>query len=195
MRLFSLVLVLTALMAGALSAETAKDTSVSRQLYIVPADEMRVLASYLRWSVDPKGVTVLLTTTEGSSIDIDYINLKLAISGHGTPSDVRSDLKAKLDLVCQIPPIAGIRGLRLISQEDRNQLFQKRTGWSNFHRRNCRDARLVTISRVGFNAEKTIALFYATDGIGRMAGGCSLYVFRLRKGAWVKESEAPAWQT
>jgi hypothetical protein len=156
---------------------------------------MRVLVSYLKWSADEKNVTVLVTTTEATGIDIDYANLRLAISGHGTPSEVRNDFKIKQEPACQISPVAGVPNLRFISKPQYERLFSGRNGWSLFHRRYGHDARLVSLSRVGFDSRKTIALFYATDAIANMAGGGSAYVFRLRDGKWVEDSQASVWQT
>jgi len=54
---------------------------------------------------------------EVSKIDIDYANLRLAISGHGTPPKLRSDFKAKQETACHILSIAGVPNLRLISKQ------------------------------------------------------------------------------
>jgi hypothetical protein len=174
---------------------TAKNAASASSRCVVPLDEMRVLASYLKLSAEEKNLTVVVTTTEATGIDIDYANLRLAISGHGTPSDVRNDFKAKQKPACQFPSVAGVPNLRLISKRQYEQLFRARNGWSRFHRRYGRDARLVTLSRVGFDSKKSIALFYATDGIANMAGGGAVYVFRLRDGNWIEESQASVWQT
>ncbi len=173
----------------------AKSAANASSRCVVPPDEMRVLVSYLKWSAHKNNLTVVVTTTEATGIDIDYANLRLAISGQGTPSDVRNDFKAKQKPTCQIPSVAGVPNLRRISERQYEQLFRGRNGWSRFHRRYGSDARLVTLSRVGFDSKKTIALFYATDGIDHMAGGGAVYVFRLRDGKWIEESQAPVWQT
>jgi len=174
---------------------TAKSAASASSKCVVPPDEMRVLVSYLKWSADENNLTVVVTTTDATGIDIDYANLRLAISGHGTPSGVRDDFKAKQTPACQIPSVAGVPNLRLISKRQYEQLFRGRNGWSRFHRRYGRDARLVTLSRVGLDPKKTIALFYATDGIANMAAGGAVYVFRLRDGKWIEESQASVWQT
>ena len=186
------VALLSAILVPFAIAENAASASSK---CVVPPNEMSVLVTYLKWSAEEKNLTVVVTTTEATGIDIDYANLKLAISGHGTPSDVRNDFKAKQKPDCQIPPIAGVPNLRLISKRQYEQLFRGRNGWSRFHRQYGRDARLVTLSRVGFDAKKTIALFYTTDGIASMGGGGAVYVFRLRDGKWIEESQASVWQT
>jgi hypothetical protein len=161
----------------------------------VPADEMQVLTSYLKWEADARSVTVLVTTTDTSDIDIDYVNLLLAVRGLGTPPEARQDLKRKNSRGCAINAVPEIRNLRLISQRENDAMFSRRTAWADFHKSYGKDARLVTISRVGFNPDKHVALFYATGGLGPMAGSCYLYVFELRNGKWVKQAEAPAWFT
>lgn len=174
---------------------TAENAPTTSSTCVVPADEMRVLVSYLTWSADKKNVTVVVTTTEAAGIDIDYANLRLAIGGHGTPPELRSDFKAKQEPGCEIPSIEGVPNLRLISKQRYDQLFTGRNGWSRFHRQYGRDARLVTLSRVGFDSKKTIALFCATNGISNMSGGGAVYVFRFRNGTWVEDSQELIFQT
>lgn len=161
----------------------------------LPIDEVQVLTSYLKRSGEAQSVTVLVTTTDTADIDLDYVNLLLASKGHGTPLEARQDLKRKSRRGCAINNVPEIRNLRLISKRDHDEMFRRRTGWADFHGRYGKDAHLVTISRVGFDSEKKVALFYVTDGLGSMAGSCYLYVFELRTGKWVKKSEAPVWST
>lgn len=161
----------------------------------LPIDEVQVLTSYLKWTVEPRSVTVLVTTTDTADIDLDYANLLLASKGHGTPPEARQDLKRKSRRGCAINDVPEIRNLRLISKRDRDAMFRQRSGWANFHSRYGKDAYLVTLSRVGFDSGKKVALFYVTGGLGPMAGSCYLYVFELKTGKWVRKSEVPVWST
>lgn len=161
----------------------------------VPQDEMQVLVNYLKWSADNKDATVLITTTEATTIDVDYVNLQLATSGHGTPIDVRNDLKRKIASPCLIGTVASVPNLQFMSKNEHDQMFQTRNGWAKFHKRYGKNASIESISRVGFNSDHTIALFYVTGGIDRMGGSCYLYVFRRREGKWVKDAESPVWHT
>ncbi len=156
---------------------------------------MQVVRSYLEWSVDKKNVTVLVTKTETSDIDIDYVSLRLGISGHGVPVDVRNELKRKNHTSCALGPIKGVPNLQFISQEDHDRMFQQRNGWSEFRKRYGKNARILSVSRVGFNANRTIALFYSTGGVDRMGGSCGAYVFRLRGGKWIKDGDWLVWNT
>lgn len=161
----------------------------------VPQDEMQVLVSYLKWSADNKNATVLVTTTDATMIDVDYVNVKLAISGHGTPADVRNDLKRKITAPCLIGAITSVPNLQFMSKNNHDRMFKTRNGWSEFHKRYGRNATVTSISRVGFNSDHTVAVFYVSSGIDRMAGSGFLYVFRRRDGKWIKDAESPVWHT
>lgn len=161
----------------------------------LPIDEAQVLTSYLQWTAEAQSVTVLVTTTDTTDIDLDYANLLLASKGHGTPPEARQDLKHKSHRGCAINGVPEIRNLRLISKRDNDAMFRRRTGWADFHSRYGKDAHRVTLSRVGFDSGKKVALFYVTDGLGPMGGSCYLYVFQLKSGKWVKKSEVPVWST
>ena len=187
---FFIVVILLACMAAGKQPQNKPGLQCS-----VPIDEVQVLTSYLKWTVDPRSVTVLVTTTDTADIDLDYVNLLLASKGHGTPPEARQDLKRKSRRGCAINDVPEIRNLRLISKHDRDAMFRRRTGWADFHSRYGKDAHLVTISRVGFDSDKKIALFYVTGGLGPMASSCYLYVFELKNGRWAKRSEAPVWST
>ena len=68
-------------------------------------------------------------------------------------------------------------------------------GWSVFHRRYGRKAELVVLSHVGFNRDKTLALFHISSGIGPMAAGGSLYLCERKNGKWVVKMHIPTWTT
>ena len=156
-------------------------------------DEVKVLVSYFKWSLDRKHEMVVVTNAELPDVDVDYANLRLATIGHGVPMDVRTDLKNKSTSECLIRPITGIPGLQFISKTARDEMFRSRTGWSNFRKRYGKNAELRSVSRVGFNAAHNLAMFYVTGGIGPMAASCFVYVFRRQNGEWIKDSDAILW--
>lgn len=159
----------------------------------VPKDEVQVLVSYFKWVRDREYTTVVITNTELPDVDVDYANLRLATIGHGVPVDVRTDLKSKATSECRIRPITGIPNLQFISKTAHDEMFRSRTAWSKFRKRFGKNAELRSVSRVGFNAAHSIAMFYVTGGIGPMAASCSVYVFRRQNGEWIKDSEAILW--
>ena len=191
-RFGAFLIVVTLLTCTAAGKEPRNPTGLQCSL---PIDEMQVLTSYLKWAVEAQTVTVLVTTTDTADIDLDYANLLLASKGHGTPPEARQDLNRKSHRGCAINGVSEIRNLRLISKRDSDTMFRRRSGWADFHSRYGKDAHLVTLSRVGFDSNKKVALFYVTDGLGSMAGSCYLYVFELKTGKWVKKSETPVWST
>lgn len=137
---------------------------------------------------------MLVTSTDTSEIDVDAANLQLAVKGLGTPSDAREDLKRKIHQTCSMPD-PRVRNVRLLSKAEHDEMFRKVRGWTTFHKRYGEHARLEILSRVGFSANKHVAVFYASGGIGLRAGGCYFYVFELKNGQWVKRAESPVWNT
>ena len=139
--------------------------------------------------------TVVLNYTESSGVDIDSVNLQLAVRGQGVPTAVREDYKVKAARDCQLPPSLAIRRLRLVSRQEDDRIFHGSGGWLEFHKRYGEDARRVTLSRVGLSPDKTLALLYITSGVDNRAGSGYVYVFQRNKGRWVKKSAIAAWFT
>jgi hypothetical protein len=162
----------------------------------VPARELDVMKAFLKGWVADAIPTVVVTFTESSGVDVDSVNLQLAVRGQGVPTAVRQDFKKKATSDCRIPPSLAIKGVRFISRDEHGQIFRNsRRGWAEFHKRYGKSARLVTLSRVGLSPDRTLALLYVTSGIDTRAGSGYVYVFQRNEGRWVKKSEIAAWFT
>jgi len=153
-------------------------------------EEIKVFGDALRGGKSP---TVLVTKTTTRNVDVDYVNLQLATRGRGIPAEVRADFKEQNKSSCLIEPFAGVENLRFISESERDRLFQ--TGWSEFRKKYGNNASLVYLSRVGFSADKTLALLHVSSGIGPMAAGGTLYLLEKKKGKWVAKSWMETWTT
>lgn len=159
-------------------------------LCTVREDEIEVFIDSLGGGTNQ---TVLVTKTTAMSVDVDYINLQLAVRGQGIPPEVRTDFKDKNKSSCLIEPFSGIVNIRFISEIESDRLFLR--GWSEFRKKYGRNASLVYLSRVGFNADKTLALVHVSSGIGPMAAGGALYLLEKKKGKWVIKSSMETWTT
>jgi hypothetical protein len=159
----------------------------------VSRDEVEVLASYLRGLRAGPSLIVVVTTTDSNSADVDALNLQLAAQGRGIPPEARADFKRKDEFRCHIRRFRAATNVRFISQHEHDQIF--RSGWREFHRRYGKGAELMTLSRVGFTSDKTLALFHISGGIDAMAAAGYLYVLERKHGQWTKKCEISDWIT
>jgi hypothetical protein len=159
----------------------------------VQKQEKEVYFVYLRATASSASVRVLVTKTEAVRPDLDSINLQLAANGRGIPPDVRRDFELKNKTTCEIEPVVGIQNLRLISEKDKHSLFK--TGWGEFYKKYGKDAEIVSLSQVGFNANHSLALLHVSGGIGPMAGGGVLYLFERKDDHWAIKTQIATWAT
>jgi hypothetical protein len=82
-----------------------------------------------------------------------------------------------------IEPFSDVPKLRFISQSQESKIFAG--GWAEFHKRYGKGSETVTVSRVGFNPDKTLALLHAIGAIGHNAAAGELYVLERKNGARV----------
>jgi hypothetical protein len=159
----------------------------------VQKQEKEVYVDYLRATASSASVRVLVTETEAVRPDLDSINLQLAAKGRGIPPEVRRDFELKNKTTCEIEPIVGIQSLRFISKRDKRSLFK--TGWAEFYKKYGKDAEIDSLSRVGFNADHSLALLHVSGGIGPMAGGGVLYLLERKDGHWAIKTQIGTWTT
>lgn len=159
----------------------------------VPKEEIEVLTAHLKPGNAPQ---VLVTKTEYPYADVDDLNLQLAAKGRGIPPEVRTDFKEKNKSSCLIQPFTGIPGLHFISKQEEDLMFRVPSkGWSEFHKKYGKEADMLWVSRIGFNAEKTLALVHISGAIAGMAGGGTLYLLEFKDGKWVVKSQIATWTT
>ncbi len=83
-----------------------------------------------------------------------------------------------------------------MSKREHDLMFRNAsTGWSDFHKKYGKQAEILLLSRVGFNSERTLALLHVSSGMGRMAGGGTLYLFERKGGKWVIKTHIQTWAT
>ena len=138
-----------------------------------------------------------MTTIEVPHVDVDSLNLQLAAQGRGIPPDVRADFQEKNKSSCVIKPFVDLPNLYFISRREHDLMFRTslKKGWSELHKRYGKKAEVLFLSRVGFNRDKTLALFHISNGIGPMAGGGSLYLCERKNSKWVVKSHIQTWTT
>ena len=127
-------------------------------------------------------LTVLLTSTDARNYDVDTLNLQLAAQGHGIPPDLRADFTNKNEVSCVIEPLSGIPNIRFISKSEKEAIFA--VGWKEFHKKYGIDSVMVTVSRVGFSPDKTLALVHVIEGFSRTGAAGELYFLVRKNGKW-----------
>lgn len=75
----------------------------------------------------------------------------------------------------------------LVKDEEIDALFKDDVmgGWEAFHRKYPKSSGFLTLSRVGFNEDKTQALVYKGWSCGGLCGGGSYILLTKKKGVWV----------
>ncbi len=80
-----------------------------------------------------------------------------------------------------------------ISRPEIEKIFNNEKGWDKFYAKFPRSAGIITISRVGFNPQKDLALVYAGRQSHWTAGAGYSIVLKKEKGDWVIKDKALAW--
>jgi hypothetical protein len=144
---------------------------------VLQREEMDFFVSYLsEGGVSPR---VVMTTIVPPHADIDALNLQLAAQGRGIPPDVRADFKEKNKSSCVVKPFVDLPHLHFISESEHDLMFRTPSeGWSEFYKKYGKEAEMLFLSRVGFNRDKTLALFHVSSEIGPMAASGSLICVR-----------------
>ena len=161
--------------------DSAKVTS-PRKNCKVTKEEVEVYTYFLRGESASSRLTVLVTNTDARNYDVDTLNLQLAAQGHGIPPELRGDFTDKNEISCAIEPLSGIPNIRFISKSESESIFA--AGWKEFHKRYGKDSVLVTVSRVGFSPDKTLALLHVIEGISHDGVAGELYFLERKNGKW-----------
>ena len=148
----------------------------------VTKDEAEVYTYFLTRESASNGLTVLVTNTDARNYHVDSLNLQLAAQGHGIPPELRADFTNKNEISCVIEPLSGIPNIRFISNSERVAIFA--AGWNEFHKSYGKDSVVVTVSRVGFSPDKTLALLHVIEGISHNGAAGELYFLERKNGKW-----------
>ena len=81
----------------------------------------------------------------------------------------------------------------LVSLEEIREIFQKDNGWKEFYAMYPFSQGIMTLSRVGFNAEMNQALLYVEDEWDDCIGSGHYILFTKESGVWTIQSWARSW--
>jgi hypothetical protein len=143
----------------------------------VDSEELQIFASYLeQGSASPQIVVSITTTTPP---EVDTLKLVLGSDRH-LPSDLGRDFNNRNCIVCTIKPLVGISNVHFISRQEYDSIFH--AGWHEFRRKYGKLAEIVWLSRIGFNADRTLALLHVCYGTANsVPGGGALRVRAPKK--------------
>jgi hypothetical protein len=165
--------------AAILSAQSTNKAGAVQASCIVPKDEINALAAiYSHTFHVPE---VIITETEIWSFP-DTVNLQLAAQGRGLPPDLRKDFDDKNRFRCTISPFISDTNVHFISGAESRQIFQ--IGWNEFYRRFGKNAGIASISRVGFNSDKTLALVHTSGAFSPNGAAGTLYLLQRNRNKW-----------
>lgn len=81
----------------------------------------------------------------------------------------------------------------LIDNKEMTELFKSHTGWDDFYKK-CKNAiGIIEFSKIGFNKNKTQALFYYSKSSDFLNGHGNYIFFERKNGKWIKVLETMAW--
>jgi hypothetical protein len=166
-------------MGSAVSAQTPIKTVSNRKTCSVPREETEVYATILGGD----SLSLLTSTTESRNYQIDSMNLRLAAHGLGLPPEARADFTLKNQSSCEITPFAGVPNTRLLTRTEERATF--RDGWGGFHKKYGKNSSITSVSRVGFNLDKTLALVHVYGACGHNCFAGTMYILERKGGKWV----------
>ncbi|HKS30416.1 MAG TPA: hypothetical protein VJS44_21500 [Pyrinomonadaceae bacterium] len=75
----------------------------------------------------------------------------------------------------------------IVKDEEIEALFKDNVmgGWEAFHRKYPKSSGILSLSRVGFNSDKTQAIVYKGWSCGGLCGGGGYILLKKKKGVWV----------
>lgn len=98
------------------------------------------------------------------------------------------ELKNKFNLQVEI---------NFLTEDDVRELFKKRDGqqdgWKLFRQKYPAAGSIITLSRVGFNAERTQALMFVAHVCGRLCGQGNYILLNKNEGEWKVEKKSMTW--
>jgi hypothetical protein len=87
--------------------------------------------------------------------------------------------------------------ITFITSGEIKKMFQKSfgnpDGWETFHRRYPTANGMITLSRVGFNEDRSQALIFVGYGCGWLCGGGDYVLLKKKDGAWKIEAKSMTW--
>jgi hypothetical protein len=169
--------------------------------------ELDPLASFLKgYFADDLKAGKALVIEDRTSIDRhtgspeDYLGSLLAKASAKVPAEMIRDHVEKNRQSQAIWPALGRHvPVHLLSREEQEAIFKggPDKGWKRFYEKYPNSPGCVTISRVGLNRDKNLALFYMGVMRGSLNGEGQLYVIKKEGDEWVEQpiSIGPSWES
>jgi hypothetical protein len=173
------------------------------------ASELDVLVSFLGQEFNScvSNDTPLVIADTFSSViplerdsQMEAIKSLLSQASDQVPSDLIRDFcdkNAKSQLVW--PDLQKHLKVIFLSQREEESLFSargdKHDGWNKFYTKYPKSPGIITVSRIGFNHNGTMAMIYLGWQGNWLDGAGQIYVLRKQNGKWVEQpvSFGPRW--
>jgi hypothetical protein len=171
-----------ATLASVMTEEYAIYDAVIESFYLTESIELIVLRDHTVTGAYPRG-----------SLDINLENVQRKL-GPAIQSETLNDYKGKNGQTQKLGKRFSLDvQYILLSETEFNEIFDTGEGWSQFYATYPNSQGIMTLSRVGFNAEMDQALVYVGNE-SDFLGGTGYYVLLARKGdAWVIQTKVVVW--
>jgi hypothetical protein len=130
----------------------------------------------------------------------DFVESLLKEASDKVPAEMIRDFDAKNRQTHAVRPELGRHvPVHLLGRAEHGKIFADGPdeNWERFYKRFPGSPGLITVSRVGLNREKNLALFYMGVMGGSLNGGGQLHVVKKEADKWVEQpiSIGPSWQS
>jgi hypothetical protein len=174
----------------------------------VPLEEYVVISAYLDTikisPEDGKAVKRLVINQSTTDAGQSCLPSKIAQFHPGIASErlkpVFADLQDKSKTLHQLGrQFTSKYPYVMPSRKDLDSLFAKDDklfdGWKNFYKQYPNSSGYLSFSRVGFNADKTVAIFFSRMSCGTLCASGDYYVLEKVDGAWKVKDVFNCWMS
>lgn len=161
-------------------------------------EEERVYATLIE-TLYPTDLLVIMEKTQSDVLELasDEIYQHVEESLLHLSADTFVDFKAhnESSYPLKTSMILGSRYI-LLSEKDKQELFQiNQSGWDVFYNRYPDAPGIITLSRVGFNAQMDQALVYLGIQSHWLAGSGSFFLLNNIGGEWIIDQQVMTWES
>lgn len=126
-------------------------------------------------------------------VELDYIKQQMLI----LEDEIINDFKAKNLRSYSLESFINQRAeYTIITQKEIDYIFDHNPHWDSYYNRYPKSGGILTLSRVGFNRQRTQALLHAANQWNRSTGaGVYLLVVKQKDGSWKIENQQRIWHS
>lgn len=186
---FFLLITMAVVSISAFSACAAQETEPLAD-YGPDSDEYAVYSDLINSRYIGEGVGLMVVVDQTNAESGDFSQLR------GVDKELIEDYQAKNNMACRLDRLFNLRvSYELISEEEARDTIESdpEIGWDIFYSTYPDSQGMLSLSRAGFNRNRTQALVYACNHAGPNAIDGNYYLLVKDGAAWVVKKMFEAW--